>query len=353
MKLEYVLNDNGVCRDPFVATRTKELWISLDPPCASGLSLPELFQTVTSPSLGRALQKLSLLGHVEIFALLGEYCAHRTPFENLTELHLDLFSYTQNEIPLALEPFIRSLPPTLQLLHIWTSVDPFPLFGVLFQSHSPVHFPNLTSLHLDIYINRISLPKSLSCFLLTNSHNLQHLFLDLRMSWGNPKGDESLGVWLADLVNNNAHFPSLRSLDIYPSKSQAGLSAFLILIKRISATLSALTISIRNFTFEQAKLLVDALTTEGPSALRTLHVNLTHLSVPFLDLLAHKLSQLEELSLHYCEIVGSDQARFLSSLLPHINSPIASYSIHFTISSTTDGTTLTSQMSMTYCTHGN
>src|SRR6266540_4814197 len=155
MKLEYVLNDNGVCRDPFVATRTKELWISLDPPCASGLSLPELFQTVTSPSLGRALQKLSLLGHVEIFALLGEYCAHRTPFENLTELHLDLFSYTQNEIPLALEPFIRSLPPTLQLLHIWTSVDPFPLFDALFQFRSPVRFSNLKSLLLYIHVNRI------------------------------------------------------------------------------------------------------------------------------------------------------------------------------------------------------
>src|SRR6266511_2333026 len=103
-------------------------------------------------------------------------------------------------------------------------------------------------------------------------------------------------------------------------------------------TLSSLKIYIRDFTFDEAKLLVDALTTEGPSALRTLRVNLTHLSVPFLNLLAHKLSQLEELSLRYCEIVGSDQARFLSSLLPHINSPIASYSIHFTISSTTDST---------------
>ena len=345
--------DNGVCRDPFVVTRTKKLRISLEPPCASALSLPELFQTVTSPSLGRSLQRLSLWGHVEMFELLGEYCAHNTPFENLTKLHLDLFSHTQTEIPLALELFIRSLPPTLQLLHIWTSVDPFPLFDALFQFHSPVRFSNLKSLLLYIHVNRISLPKSLSCFLLANSHNLQHLFLDLRMSRGNPEGDDSLGVWLADLVNSDAHFPSLQSLNIYPSKTQAGLSALLILIKRISPTLSSLKISTRDLTFEETQLLVDALTTEGPSALRTLHVNLTHLSVPFLNLLAHKLSQLEELSLRYCEIVGSDQVRSLSFLLLRITSSIASCSIHFTVSSTTDGTTLTSLMSKTYCTLGN
>jgi len=176
------------------------------------------------------------------------------------------------------------------------------------------------------------------------------------MSWGNSEGDdpdESLGAWLANLVNNNTHFPSLQSLDIYPSKTQASLSALLILIKCISHTLSSLKISTRDLTLEEAQLLVGALTTEGPSALRTLHVNLTHLSVPFLDLLAHKLSQLEELSLRYCEIVGSDQVRSLSFLLLRITSSIASCSIHFTVSSTTDGTTLTSHMSMTYCTHGN
>jgi hypothetical protein len=148
-----------------------------------------------------------------------------------------------------------------------------------------------------------------------------------------PDMEEPLGTWLADLVNSvpqdsatkcSSFFPNLKTLDIYPSTTSAGLSALLVIIKRTAPTLSSLTIRDRYLTREETHQVLDVLT-EGqgearngvpaqipplPTTLKSLRMNITHLSVSFLDLLARKLPQLQNLWLSVSEIVGSDEVPF-------------------------------------------
>ena len=80
-----------------------------------------LFQTIRSSSLARTLQTLKLRGHVKMFASLRECCAHKFPLENLTELDLGLYcddDKDEKKSSLTLEPFLRSLAPTLRSLNI-------------------------------------------------------------------------------------------------------------------------------------------------------------------------------------------------------------------------------------------
>jgi len=80
-------------------------------------------------------------------------------------------------------------------------------------------------------------------------------------------------------------------------------------------------------TCEEAKQVINALTEgatiteEEPRKLKSLRMNITRLSVPFLDLLACKLPQLKKLFLVVSEIVGSGQVCFLSylSTLSHLH----------------------------------
>jgi hypothetical protein len=96
-------------------------------------------------------------------------------------------------------------------------------------------------------------------------------------------------------------------------------------------------------------------TKEESRKLKRLSLNVTPLSVSFLDLLACKFPQLEELTLSVSKLVGSEQVQLLFSLL-YLNSAEipSSYSIHSVISSISDGT-MTSRLPLlkTSCTPGN
>lgn len=287
--------------------------------------LAHFFQIITSSSLTRTLQQLFLKGRVEMFASIQDYCAHKSPFENLTKLTLELDAVDDDEDPqlessLPLEPFLRSLTLTLQSLMITNksfTLDLSPLFNALSKHDSPVLFPNLTSLSLSLHFDtsfRTS-PQSLRHFLRTHNH-LQHLYLDMSLPSPFPEDEEPLGVWLVDLVNDNVHFPSLQTLDVYPSNTETGLSALLSLIKLTIPTLSSLIVSGRWLKPEMANQVIDALTEcEGqPKMLRSLDLNITELSVSFLELVARKLPQLEKLSLSSFQVVGSGQVCFFLNL---------------------------------------
>ena len=329
-----------------------------------------LLQIITSFSLPRTLQKLRIYGHVDMFTSLGEYSAHTTPFRNLTELdlslgyreHLGFFKEPpiQPNLSLTLVPFLQSFAPTLRLLRVsnWSeTLDLFTHFNALNQFDSSVPVPNLKSLFLYLPGVSVSSPRSsfqsLRRFLLTHSNGLQLLHLTITRPHLNPGVDKLLGAWLAELVNNNIQFPCIQTLQLYPSISQIGLSALLALIKRTSSTLYSLTIPNRYLTGEEVGQLLDALTegevqvpttsmvitTPRTSKLRVLSISINHLSVPFLELLAHKLPQLERLSLRVSEIVDSPVNALLSSI--QIVSTEQKYppsSIHSTTFSTSDGT---------------
>jgi hypothetical protein len=133
--------------------------------------------------------------------------------------------------------------------------------------------------------------------------------------------EKLLAAWLADFVNDNVHFPSLQTLDIYPSKTQTGRSAFLSLIKTTLPTLSSLIVSGLWLKFGMVKEVIAALTEcEGqPKTLKSLTLNITNLSVPLLELIARKLPQLEKLTLSIDRIViGPDKVYLL--LLKSLNS---------------------------------
>ena len=415
---ETVVRLLGRVDDPFVAVRVKQMSILLNSKKLASLSsshmsfsttlktlhlLPNitsldielikystfhvttLIRTIISSGVARTLQKLVLSGHLGEFASLGE-SAHKTPFENLTELNLTESSPNSDYNPNTqtnsfLEALLRSLAPNLQILHIyshWSALKPSPLFDALLlplpQYDTPgVFFPNLKSLFVSFNSTTSfrSFSRSLHYFLLSHN-NLQHLYLDIQYLWRNFNDEECLGERLADLLNCD-QYPSFQSLTIYPTTSQAGLSAVLTLIRRNARTLSSLKILDRYLTFEEAKQVVDALTAsqvqvqvstmtammttptteQEPKKLKSLSMNITRLSVSFLDFLAHNFPQLDSLSLMVNEIIGSDQVCFPHSFIS-TRLKYTSYSIRFTISSTTDGTTPTSHVpKKTYCTPGN
>jgi len=212
----------------------------------ASLHFATFFRTITSCSLARRLQQLSLTGHTEMFASIQKYCTHKTPFENLTKLSLELHLAFDNdkhmESSLNLESFLRCLAPTLKSLKIINRsfrLDLSPLFSAFSQHDSPVLFPNLKSLSLHLH-SFLTTPQSL-CHFLRNNNHLQHLHLDMSPSFCY-RENEPLGAWLIGLVNN-VTFPSLQSLDIYPSNNQAGRSAVVTLIKRTAPTLSLLKVS--------------------------------------------------------------------------------------------------------------
>ncbi len=288
-----------------------------------GLSPNATFLVTVFKTITRTVQKLSLSGRVEMFASLApslaEYSAHNTPFENLTELHLIQtdpiseyaeFSSTQTDSSLRLAPFLRTLTSTLQVLNISNGEQsrhtPFFIFDafseLLSQSDYPVTFPSLKSLRLAF--SRVYQPTQNEV--------------------------EQLDAWFAALVGNNPQFFSLQTLNIeVPPTTPTGLSAMITLIKRTAHTLSELRISRCLLTHVQAEQVINALTEdevqlqamitispkEESRALKSLSMELTHLSVSFLDLLARKLPQLEKLSLDLAEIVSPDQVCFLSFFL--------------------------------------
>jgi len=253
---------------------------------------------------------------MEMFASIQEYCTHESPFDNLTKLTLALHPIEDDglvESSFILGPFLRSLAPTLQSLTVENrfSLELSHLFDALSKPDSLVLFPKLTSVSLYLLFSKsFQTPlQSLCHFLRTNNH-LQHLHLDMT-SVVHPEGDELLGVWLADLVSDNIHLPSLQTLDICPPDTQTGISALLSLIKLTVPTLSSLRIR-GWFKPGVVNQMIDALTEcEGqPKMLKSLILDITELSVPCLELVARKLPHLEKLIVSAVQVVGSGQVCF-------------------------------------------
>jgi len=277
--------------------------------------LDRFFQIITSSSLRRTLNELLVAGGVDMFSSIQQYCAHESPFDNLTKLTLELCGVDgpQLEASLALEPFLQFLAPTLQSLKVTSmtfTLDLSPLFNALSKPGSAVLFSNLMSLSLYLPFNTSfrAFPQSLRHFLRTNNH-LQHLQLDMTIPLPYPVDEEPLGAWLAGLVNDDVYFPSLQTLDIYPSNTQTGLSAFLSFIKLTVPTLTSLTVSGLWLNPGMANQVINALTEcEGqPKMLKSLTLKLIELSVPFLELVARKLPHLKKLTLSQDQLVGSGQ----------------------------------------------
>ena len=283
----------------------------------ASLHVATLFRTITSCSLARRLQQLSLMGHTEVFAFIQKYCTHKTPFENLTKLSLELHRAFDNDTQmesLNLEFFLRSLAPTLQSLQIINrsfQLDLSPLFSAFSQHDSPVFFPNLKSLSL--HHSSFLTPCQSLCHFLRNNNHLQHLHLNMTPPFSYRKSDPWC-EWLIELVND-ASFPSLQSLDIYPSNNQAGRSAVLTLIKRTALTLSSLKLFGHCMPRHIADQMVNALTELEVHQLKSLSLNVTGLSVSFLDLLARNLPQLEGLFLWTLQVVGRGKVCFFPPLL--------------------------------------
>ena len=280
--------------------------------------LHDLFRAITTSPLARTIETLSLTGHPDLFTSLVE-CPN--PFANLSALDINLSNRDNDDLPkstvntntiLSLAHFILSLSPSLQHLRILSLFDVSPLFTHLTQplhgSSSLIPLPNLKSIVLIPFnFTFRSSPQSVHHFLLVHSINIQHLQLSMMMScWPLPWDmDKVLDKWLSDFVNADSttkpsrFFPNLQTLDIHPPATPAGLSATLVFIKRTAPTLSSLRIRSCNLSDEGATQVVHALTRSKvkSSKLKSLQMDISDLRVPFIELLAVKLPQLQKLRL--------------------------------------------------------
>ncbi len=272
-----------------------------------------LLQAFYSSSIMRTLQRLNLMGHVGTFAALMENSPHERSFESLMELSLHLKDYQDTNRSIddpnihSLTRFFLSLGPTLQLLKIdnTSMFNLSPLFNTLSQQGSPAFFPNLNSFFL---ATEAVEPYALHRFLLPHYINLQHFQLKVN-------DPEAMDAWLNEFANSDSQVRSLQTLKIFIS-TQAGAFALRALIKRTSSTLSSLVIIGQYFwTHEEATQMIYALAPAEATQmdLRSLQISIAHLSVPFLDLLAGKIPQLEKLVLCIDQVVGSNEVCLLSS----------------------------------------
>jgi len=268
-----------------------------------------------SSPIANTLERLSLTAHVTMFVPLV-VANQNAPFQSLTYLFLSLidlkflnpFSEAAKSLSTSrvVAPFLLSLAPTLRCLSIKAEVTLGPLFNALTHSNSSVSFPNLKSLLLTFIpsITAQTDPQFLRDFLLSHNENLQRLYVKFetfRMRQTTSIGDGS-EEWFTDLANSNYPFPTLKALEIY---TQARLSYVLPILRRTASTLSSLTLCDRYLTDEEGEQVLDVLTVqdgqatkkEEPIPLKRLCIDIFQLNVPFLDLLAFKLPQLEELTL--------------------------------------------------------
>jgi len=261
-------------------------------------------------SFGNSLDSLFLGGNLEGYrVLIAE--THPT-FRHLRELRIELtnnlFRLDQDAdertLVNVLAPFITGLSSTLESLRIWSwaFLDISAFFGVLAETT----FPHLESLNIRMAFNKaLHDPTGLQEFLWRSSATLKRVELRL-----NPSGlplapatEEPLSVWLAQCLNDERCFRSLNALDLYPTNTEAGLAGLLTCIKRTEATLVELSIRDRYLQTAEAKVVVEA-ASRSESGLKSLRMNIWHLEVGLLDILANKISGLERLWLSLGDSTG-------------------------------------------------
>ena len=295
---------------------------------------PELFQAFLCPVLGHIgsqLVKLSITVPPEMLSSLAPVSLPR--LEDL-EVGVCTLEMPRRDIEVILDSFtifINNLYPTLQSLSL--------------SSRVPSHFLDLTRFftylgtfpHLHFF--RLSMPfdgahlssrSSLVAFLNKHHRTLQHLQLSTsRCSPTDTPLDPSCKYWISNILSFLANpFPRLCGLHLALRPLKADLTPVTTFLMQYAPTLSSLTLTDRQLTFDEVAMIAEALadSTGEVLGLQQLRLQVLYFSPALLDLLAAKLPRLVLLELCFGEVVASlptrgfrySQKAHLVSALVHV-----------------------------------
>ncbi|KAF8071766.1 hypothetical protein FPV67DRAFT_1482611 [Lyophyllum atratum] len=272
---------------------------------------------------GTRVRKLSLGGNIGGFKVL---LASQPVLTAVEELHLEFTNNMNPPMPNSTEaftvaattqtllhdfvaPFINDLGSQLQVLKLWSwaSID----LSSFFRKLGP--FPLLHTLSVWAAFNRsfTNDPSGLTQVLYGTSPTLKDLMLRLNPSGlFDPQSDLILCDWLTEIIQNNDKFATgLRSLQLYPSATNAGLEALVAFIQRSADTLEGLNVRDRYLLLPEIITITAAF---SPYAkLRFLRLNVRKLPVELFDLFAQSFPDLKTLALRAADgepgvVSGSD-----------------------------------------------
>ena len=230
-------------------------------------------------------------------------------FDSLRELDLEFTSTPEiadSDARVLVEnivPFVNNLAPQLFA---------FRVSSIAFADLSPFFkhltlFPLLETFAIRAPFNRSFSedPSGLTQLLHNSSTTLKALQLRL-----NPSGfldltsgppDDRLPAWLLHTFANETFLASgLHTLQLYPSSSDTGIDTLIFCLERSSQSLNKVTVYDRYLSYPQVCRIVAAL----PSQLVYLRLNILGLSPTILDLLAERLPNLTDLTLHIGGIIS-------------------------------------------------
>jgi hypothetical protein len=254
-------------------------------------------------AFGTHLRCLTLGGNVESFRAIME-TAPILPA--LSELRLEftdnIFRLREVDSPLPagdgiimemLASFVNGLSPHLEGLRIWswaTELEMSSFFSGL------TIFPKLQYFGLRMFFDNTARDASGLRNILWN-HSATLNAIDLRLNSSrlqlNTEQEEPLARFLVQCVADQRCFSQARSLDIYPTISSQGTEIVLTALKRISNTLTRLTIRDRYLGDEEALSIIDV--ASECLHLKYLRLNVFKFSIGIMDRLAARLPNLETL----------------------------------------------------------
>ncbi|KAF8972180.1 hypothetical protein BDZ97DRAFT_1913410 [Flammula alnicola] len=273
-----------------------------------------------SGSFGTVLQELSLEGTLDEFRIL---LGSNPTFDSLVQLNL-LFKESLPDSPTGhvdenhilvsvVAPFVNSLSPYLQSLSL-KSYFPLDLSHFLTELST---FPAFHTLDVRMAFNKTTnYPASLIPFIGEKSDTLRNLALPLipfqRFS-PDVQLQEALSRWLLEFIADERCCSQLRTLEIYPTRTPAGLDILLTCIRRTSKSLREIHIRGRFFSSHENKAIIDALS--QCENLNTVSLNVCRLDITLLDTLASKIPYLERIMMLIEDDVHDDGSAGISSTL--------------------------------------
>lgn len=288
--------------------------------------LRNLLSSFAGSITGSTLRQLWLEGTLDEFSTL---VGSKPKFQRLERLDL-VFKETQSDsdhtdwdkklLITIVAPFVNGLSSHLQDLSL-KSYSPLDL-SEFFSSLTT--FPCLTKLDVRMAFHKtLRYPTSMIDFIANHSDTLQQLALPLipfQRFTPDLEFHEALKDWLVTFIADTKCLTQVQTLEIYPTRTAAGLDVLLMCIRRTSKNLKEIHIRGRFFSPQETNLILDGLS--HCSNLHSLAFNTRRLETQLFDALASKIPQVERIVMMIEDDANEDESGGVS----------ASHSSFFTLS---------------------
>ncbi|KAF8181317.1 hypothetical protein BJ912DRAFT_980039 [Pholiota molesta] len=279
--------------------------------------LRNLLSSFAGSITGSTLRQLWLEGTLDEYTTL---VGSNPIFQRLERLDL-VFKETQSDsdhadsdtrlLVTVVAPFVNGLSSHLQDLSLksYSPLDLSEFFSSL------TIFPRLTKLDVRMAFHKtLQYPTSMIHFIANHSDTLQQLALPLipfQRFTPDLEFHEALKDWLVNFIADTQCLTQVQTLEIYPTRTEAGLDVLLMCIRRTSKNLREIHIRGRFFSPHETNLILDGLS--HCNNLHSLAFNTRRLETQLFDALASKIPQVERIVMMIEDDANEDESGGVSA----------------------------------------